>query len=67
MLFRSLPTWRLATPGLWVDNRIHQLHPDEPHLYIYVIGVDPSQQGKGLGGKLLRHASTIAGMSCGGC
>jgi GNAT superfamily N-acetyltransferase len=59
-MFPGLPTWRLLRPGLWIDGRIHQLHPKEPHLYVYVLGVHPSRQGKGLGGKLLRHASTIA-------
>lgn len=59
-IFPGLPTWKLMTPGLWIDNRIHQLHPNEPHLYIYVLGVHPERQGQGLGGKLLRHANTIA-------
>lgn len=56
----GIPTWRLLRPGLWVDARIHQLHPPEPHLYLYVLGVHPGSQGKGLGGALLRHASAIA-------
>ena len=56
----GLPTWRLIRPGLWLDGRIHELHPKEPHLYLYVLGVHPSRKGKGLGGTLLRHISTIA-------
>ena len=31
-------------------------HPHEPHWYLPLIGVDPTQQGRGLGTALLRHA-----------
>jgi ribosomal protein S18 acetylase RimI-like enzyme len=31
-------------------------HPSEPHWYLPLIGVDPSQQGKGYGSALLTHA-----------
>jgi ribosomal protein S18 acetylase RimI-like enzyme len=31
-------------------------HPSEPHWYLPLIGVDPIQQGKGLGSALMRHA-----------
>ena len=31
-------------------------HPNEPHWYLPLIGVDPSQQGRGYGAALLRHA-----------
>jgi GNAT superfamily N-acetyltransferase len=31
-------------------------HPREPHWYLPLIGVDPIQQGKGLGSALMRHA-----------
>ncbi len=30
-------------------------HPEEPHWYLAVLGVDPGKQGKGLGGALLAH------------
>jgi len=33
-------------------------HPDEPHWYLPMIGVEPHSQGKGLGGDLMRHAVT---------
>lgn len=56
----GLPTWRLVSAGLPLDKRIHELHPPGPHLYVYVLGVAPSRQGKGLGGKLLRHVAAIA-------
>jgi len=31
-------------------------HPDGPHWYLPMIGVDPAHQNKGLGGALLAHA-----------
>lgn len=31
-------------------------HPREPHWFLPFIGVDPSQQGKGYGAALMRHA-----------
>jgi ribosomal protein S18 acetylase RimI-like enzyme len=37
-------------------ERMGQYHPQEPHWYLPFIGVDPSQQGKGFGAALLRHA-----------
>jgi ribosomal protein S18 acetylase RimI-like enzyme len=46
--------------GLHLEGRIHALHPAEPHLYVYVLGVHPSQKGRGLGGALLRHVAGIA-------
>jgi ribosomal protein S18 acetylase RimI-like enzyme len=33
-------------------------HPDSPHLYLFIVGVDPSRQGNGLGERLL--APTLA-------
>ena len=34
-------------------------HPDAPHWHLAFIGVDPSQQAKGIGGELLRHTLTL--------
>jgi ribosomal protein S18 acetylase RimI-like enzyme len=34
-------------------------HPEEPHWYLPIIGVDPAHQGKGLGGALLKHQLEI--------
>ena len=31
-------------------------HPDEPHWYMPLIGVDPARQGKGYGSALMEHA-----------
>jgi ribosomal protein S18 acetylase RimI-like enzyme len=56
----GIPTWRFVRSGLHVERRIHELHPEGPHLYLYVLGVHPSQKGRGLGGALLRHAMASA-------
>lgn len=34
-------------------------HPDEPHWYLPMIGVDPTQQNKGCGSALMRHALAV--------
>ena len=34
-------------------------HPDEPHWYLPLIGVDPMFQGRGYGSRLLQHALTV--------
>ena len=31
-------------------------HPDEPHWYLPLIGVDPARQGRGYGSAMLQHA-----------
>ena len=36
-------------------ERMEQSHPDEPHWYLPLIGVEPNAQGRGLGGVLMRH------------
>jgi GNAT superfamily N-acetyltransferase len=33
-----------------------QSHPEEPHWYLPLVGVEPNAQGRGLGGALMRHA-----------
>ena len=37
-------------------EKMGELHPDEPHWYLPMIGVEPNAQGKGLGAELMRHA-----------
>ncbi len=39
-----------------VFEQMGSYHPDEPHWYLPLIGVDPSQQRKGYGSELMRHA-----------
>jgi len=46
---RKLPSvWR----GLEIANKHHL---KEPHYYLFVVGVDPVYQGKGIGSLLIRH------------
>jgi ribosomal protein S18 acetylase RimI-like enzyme len=42
--------------GFAVFEQMGRYHPREPHWYLPLIGVDPSQQGKGYGSALLQHA-----------
>jgi len=37
-------------------EKMDQSHPQEPHWYLAVIGVDANGQGRGLGAALMRHA-----------
>jgi GNAT superfamily N-acetyltransferase len=37
-------------------EQMGRYHPTEPHWYLPLIGVDPSQQGKGYGSALMQHA-----------
>jgi ribosomal protein S18 acetylase RimI-like enzyme len=38
-----------------VFEQMGRYHPSEPHWYLPLMGVDPSQQGKGVGSALLQH------------
>jgi len=42
-----------------VMEQMGALHPKEPHWYLPLIGVDPAEQGKGLGDALMAHALAI--------
>lgn len=52
---RSAPPERLAALFELME-KMGGHHPDEPHWYLPLMGVDPAQQGRGLGAALLRHA-----------
>ncbi len=46
---------------------IEKKHPREPHYYLQTLGTDPSKQGKGFAGKVVRHQTAIAdreGVAC---
>jgi ribosomal protein S18 acetylase RimI-like enzyme len=49
----SLGVGRRTVRGLRGLSLIEERHPDEPHYYLAVLGVDPSAQGTGLGSALL--------------
>jgi ribosomal protein S18 acetylase RimI-like enzyme len=50
----SSPSARVDGPVLF--ERIAKYHPDEPHWYLPLIGVDPAHQGKGHGNALMAYA-----------
>lgn len=50
----SSPAARKDAPSLF--EQMAKYHPNEPHWYLALIGVDPAQQGKGLGDALMAHA-----------
>ena len=37
-------------------EKMGQSHPDDPHWYLPLIGVEPNAQGRGLGAELMQHA-----------
>lgn len=39
-----------------IFEQMGNYHPQEPHWYLPFIGIDPSQQGKGYGAALMKHA-----------
>jgi len=47
--------WRVA--GRWAEvfMALDALHPSEPHWYLGTLGVEPTEQGRGVGTALLRH------------
>jgi ribosomal protein S18 acetylase RimI-like enzyme len=43
---------------LAVFEQMERYHPREPHWFLPFIGIDPTQQGKGYGAALMKHALT---------
>jgi ribosomal protein S18 acetylase RimI-like enzyme len=52
---RSMPE-HMQKNASAVFEQMGRYHPGEPHWYLPLIGVDPSQQGKGFGSALMQHA-----------
>lgn len=46
--------WRGVDRYARYDQHIHPLHPEGPHFYLWMLGVEPSAQGRGVGSALLR-------------
>jgi ribosomal protein S18 acetylase RimI-like enzyme len=44
-----------AAVGAQVGEQMSAFHPEAPHWYLSMIGVDPARQGRGLGSALLKH------------
>jgi len=47
----------VSTEMVEVFGQMGAYHPDEPHWYLPLIGVDPASQGKGYGSVLMHHAT----------
>ena len=45
--------------GQKLMEQMNRFHPQEPHWYLPLIGIDPAHQGKGLGGALLDHGLAL--------
>ncbi len=52
-LLRAVGLSRARSMGA-AANRVQRKHPHTPHFYLFAIGVDPDQQGRGIGGALLQ-------------
>lgn len=46
-------TWKRLPSVLGGINAVEKKHPQEPHFYLFVLGVDPDHQGKSVGTQLL--------------
>ncbi len=52
---RSVPEAVMSDLSV-VIGQMAEHHPNEPHWYLPLLGVDPAHQGRGLGSALLSHA-----------
>jgi ribosomal protein S18 acetylase RimI-like enzyme len=55
-LFRETAKPEHLDDLLGTFEKMEQCHPEEPHWYLPMIGVEPNAQGKGLGADLMRYA-----------
>lgn len=55
LIQRSVSPERLPTAFALLEQ-MGSYHPEQPHWYLSIIGVDPSRHGRGHGATLLRHA-----------
>jgi GNAT superfamily N-acetyltransferase len=55
-VFRDTATPAHLDDLLATFEQMERWHPDAPHWYLPIIGVEPNAQGRGLGAELMRHA-----------
>jgi ribosomal protein S18 acetylase RimI-like enzyme len=58
-LFQATADAQTEVDGPALGRQMESHHPEEPHWYLPLIGIDPAHQGKGLGGALLKHATDL--------
>jgi GNAT superfamily N-acetyltransferase len=61
-IVRSLPALlrafgRRLPASLEVERKVESQHPTEPHWYLAILGTDPTAQGQGVGGALIRQVT----------
>jgi ribosomal protein S18 acetylase RimI-like enzyme len=55
-IFQQTVSEQIQKNVLAVFEQMDRYHPNEPHWYLPLMGVDPFQQGKGFGSVLMQHA-----------
>ena len=55
-LFNETVAEPVRSEAFSILEQVGKAHPAEPHWHLAFIGVDPTQQGKGIGAALLRYA-----------
>lgn len=58
-LFQSVAPEAIHQDGAGVFEQMARYHPEEPHWYLPLLGVDTPCQGKGYGSALLKHALAV--------
>ena len=58
-LLQSTGSDEAKKDGPEIFEKMSGYHPDEPHWYLPLLGVDPLHHGKGLGSALLQHTLAI--------
>lgn len=63
----GLSAYRRFAPYIGCADALHKRHAPEPHWYLWVMGVDPPHQGRGIGSRLISPIlaqADGAGMAC---
>jgi ribosomal protein S18 acetylase RimI-like enzyme len=55
-IIRETVSEPLRADALTIFEQMGAAHPKEPHWYLWMIGTDPTRQGRGYGSALMRHA-----------